>query len=188
MVFAKTWRNSKSHYAGSTCAFIKEKNPKTKPFVCSFTILSIHSQFLSAASFKSGWASPQGAEYPQPALMKSQGDNTQLGAGGGYCKAHISQWHLHTHQTGSLKNLPKLRKRENRYKNQLQKTVLNKNLVKKTFSNKSRLNFGVVLFWMVAFLMKQVYFLNYFLTDKQLRLDIPAEGVICAINISSYSY
>lgn len=170
----------------------KKRNPKTKPFVRSFTVLSVHSQFLSAASFKSGWASPQGAEYPQPALMKSQGDNTQLGAEGGCCKAHISQWHLHTHthtpQTGSLKNLPKLRKRENRYKNQLQKMELNKNLLKNTFSNKSRLNLGVFLIWMVAFLMKQVYFLNYFGTDKQRRLDISTEGVIHAINISSYSY
>lgn len=96
--------------------------------------------------------------------------------------------HTHTHQTGSLKNLPKLRKRENRYKNQLQKMELNKNLLKNTFSNKSRLNLGVFLIWMVAFLMKQVYFLNYFGTDKQRRLDISTEGVIHAINISSYSY
>lgn len=162
-MFAKTWwRNSKSPHAGSICAFIKEKKSKTKPFVRSFTVLSIHSQFLSAASFKSGWASPQGPEHPQPALMKSQGDNTQLGAGAGCCKAHVSQWYLHTHQNGSFKNLPKLRNGENIYKNQPQKIQLNKNLVKNTFSNKSRLNLGVVLFWTVAFLNETGLLFKFF--------------------------
>lgn len=108
-MFAKTWRrNSKSHHPGGSCAFTSGKKKKqahtthTYAFVHSLTVLYIHSQFLSAASFKSGWVSPQGAEHPQPALMKSQADNTQLGAGPGYYKAHISQWGLHTHQTGSL--------------------------------------------------------------------------------------
>lgn len=83
----------------------RSKPPKQTPqFVCSFTALSIHSQFLSAAPFKSGWVSPQGVEHPQPALMKSQGDSSQLGAGSGYYKAHISQQDPHVCQTGSFQS------------------------------------------------------------------------------------
>lgn len=157
-MFPKPWRKiSKTHYLGGTFAFTEKKGKKKHFFIHSFPLLSIHSQFCCASSFKSDWVSPRGAEHPQPALMKSQGDNT---AGSKIRHKLLSEIHTHTRlEAFNPKTLPKLAKRENIYKKQPQKAQNSTEDGERALLARTE---GCIMvpfeFWRVAFLMEVFLF------------------------------
>lgn len=93
-MFAKIWRkNTQSHLPGGTFAFTGERKKKKvflHSFILSLSYPSIHNFSLHPLS--NGAESPEGAEQPQAALMKSQGNNTQLEQD----QAHTAQGDLRT--------------------------------------------------------------------------------------------